>query len=172
MLFIKGSILKNPVQDYPIYLLIGIIICNFFSSVTSFSTGVISGNSSFIKSIKINKEVFVISGVLQFIFSHFFEFLILVFFAIFYKMNLFFLLFYPIIFGLLCLFTIGVSFILSVVGVYVSDLKNVWSISTSLLMFVTPVFYSVNTGDLLQKINMFNMLPFFFDFYFISDHVF
>ena len=25
-------------------------------------------------------------------------------------------------------------------------------------MFVTPVFYSVNTGDLLQKINMFNPL--------------
>ena len=158
MLFIQGAILKKPIQDYPIYLLIGIIMLNFFSSVTSFSTNVIQSNSNFIKSIKINKEVFVISGVFQFIFSHFFEFLILVFFAIFYKMNLFFLLFYPIIFCLLCLFTIGISFILSIAGVYISDLKNVWSIFTSLIMFATPVFYSVNSGDLLQKINMFNPL--------------
>jgi ABC-2 type transport system permease protein len=158
LVFIKGAISKDSIQDYPIYLFIGLIILNFFNSVTSFSIDIIRSNSSFIKSLRINKEVFVLSGLIQFIFSHLFEFIILIIFAIFYKMNILFLLLYPFIFGLLCLFTIGISFILSVVGVYVNDLKNVWAIFTNLLLFATPIFYKVSSDSLIHKISMWNPL--------------
>ena len=114
LLFIRKAIWQSNVSDYPVYLFIGLIMFNFFIAVTNFSTRVIQNNSGFIKSLRIDKEAFVISGLLQFMFSHFFEFLILVFVAVFLHINVLWLIFYFFVFFLFCLFTIGVSFVLSV----------------------------------------------------------
>ena len=158
LIFINGSISNTKIEDYPVYLFIGIIMFNFFNTVTNFSTSVIQSNSDFIKSLRINKEAFVISGVLQFAFSHFFEFLILVALVLFYNINILWILFYPLIFVFLCLFTTGISLMLAVIGVYVNDLKNVWSVFTRLLWFITPIFYIIKGESLLQKISMLNPL--------------
>lgn len=159
LIVIRESISDTNIENYQLYLIIGLIMFNFFTAVTNFSTKVIQNNANFIKSLRINREVFVISGLFQFIFSHFFEFLILICFVLFFKANiLFLLLFYPIFFFLFCIFIIGISFILSVIGVYVRDLSNVWMVFTRLLWFVTPIFYSVENGSFLQKISMFNPL--------------
>jgi len=162
LLIIRGAVLNTNIGNYQLYLFIGLIMFNFFTAVTNFSTRVIQNNSGFIKSLKINKEVFVISGLLQFIFSHFFEFLILIIFSIFLKVKLTYLLiFYPILFLFFCLFTVGVSFILSIIGVYIKDLSNVWSVFTRLLWLITPIFYTIENNSLLQKINIFNPLYYF-----------
>jgi ABC-type polysaccharide/polyol phosphate export permease len=158
LFFIRGVILQKPIENYPMYLFIGLIMFNFFNAVTNYSTGIIQSNAGFIKSLKINKEAFVISGVLQFVFSHFFEFIIFIGFSIYFHNNLLWLLFYPFIFFLFCIFIIGVSFILSVIGVYIKDLKNVWSVVTRLLWFVTPIFYAVSGDSIFQKISMWNPL--------------
>ncbi|MFH1968466.1 MAG: ABC transporter permease [bacterium] len=158
LLFIGGLISQNSIEKYPMYLFLGIMMFNFFTAVTISSTEIIQGNADFIKSLKVNKESFVISVMLQFIFSHFFEFIILVILTIFMKINILFLLSYPIIFFLFCLFTMGISFMLSVFGVYVNDLKNVWSVFVRLLWFMTPVFYTIGGSGLIHKISMFNPL--------------
>jgi ABC-type polysaccharide/polyol phosphate export permease len=156
LLFIRGSILQDKIEYYPIYLFIGLIMFNFFTAVTNFSTKVMQNNSGFIKSLKINKESFVISGLLQFVFSHIFEFTILFSLVLFFRVNPFWLFFYPVFFLFFCFFTLGVSFILSVLGVYIIDLKNIWAVFTRLLWFATPIFYTIQNGGLLKKIMIFN----------------
>lgn len=158
LLFIGNTISVNTITYYPIYLLLGLIIFNFFRATTNIATGAIRSNSNFIKSLKIDKEAFILSGMFQFTISHIFEFIILIGFMIFFKMNLAWVLFYPVIFILFFFFTTGISFILSVLGVYANDLKNVWSVFTRLLWFATPIFYYVRGGELIQTINMFNPL--------------
>ncbi len=159
LILIRGSMSQKQVENYPIYLFLGLIMFNFFTAVTNFSTKVIQNNVGFIKSLKINKESFVISGILQYIFSHFFEFLILIIFAFFYKINIIWmLLFYPIIFFMFCLFTAGVSLVLAIIGVYINDLKNVWSVFIRLLWFITPIFYVIESKGLLHQISMLNPL--------------
>lgn len=158
LLFIRDVVSQHYIIDYPIYLFIGLIMFNFFTAVTNFSTKVIQSNSGFIKSLRINKEAFVISGLLQFVFSHFFEFLILLAIAVFLHMNILWFIFYIFVFILFCFFTLGVSFVLAVAGVYANDLKNVWSILMRLLWFATPIFYTVAGAGILHKISMLNPL--------------
>ena len=149
--------------DYPLYLLLGLIMFNFFSVTTGTCTGVIAGSSNFIKSIKINHESLIISRVLEGIFSHFFEILLFIGFMVYFGKNLIWLLIYPLILGFFVLFVLGISFVLATLGIYVVDMNNAWRVITRLLFFITPLFYNVEKGTLLYKINLFNPI-----FYFIA----
>tara|TARA_Y100000034_G_C6904359_1_gene419181 strand:- start:3233 stop:4003 length:771 start_codon:yes stop_codon:yes gene_type:complete len=163
ILFIRSSFLVSDVPNYPIYLLVGLIVFNFFRKTTMSSINAISGNSNLIKSINLNKEVFVISRVFQSVFSHLFEILLLIAFMIYFEISLMGLVFYPVILVLLVLFVSGISFILSILGVYVNDLNNIWSIFTRLLWFGTPIFYIVEKGTSLYRINLFNPMYYFIE---------
>ena len=156
LLVVGGILAQNTIPYYPIYLFIGLIMFNFFTATTNYSAQTIINNGSFLKSIKINSEVFVISGVMQFLFSHSFEFLLVIALGIFLKMNILWFIFYPIVLFFFALFIIGVSFMLSVFSVYVADLKNVWAVFTRLLWFVTPIFYVIPTNSLVHTVSMFN----------------
>lgn len=163
LLFIGGIISVNNIKDYPVYLFLGLILFNFFSATTSYATNSIRNNASFIKSLKIHKEVFVLSGLFQFTFSHFLEFLILIGFSIFFNISITWIFLYPVVFVLFLMFTAGICFILAVIGVYVNDLKNVWSVITRLLWFATPIFYVVEKNDQIHMLNLLNPLYHFID---------
>ena len=160
LLFLGGSIYNNSVQYYPAYLLLGLIMFNFFLSVTGNSSSVISGSKNYIKSIKIDPLTFVFANVLTHVFSHAFEVLLFIILLIYLKINIIFMIFYPLIFLFLCLFTTGIALIFATIGVYVSDWQNIWKVLGSLLWFVTPVFYVIkNAKTPIGHINYIN--PFF-----------
>lgn len=155
ILMLGGIISSSHAANYPAYLFLGLIIFNFFRQSTVYSTEAMAWNSGFIKSIKVNSESFVVSGVLQATFSHLFEIIVLLIILIILKMNIIWILFYPIIFFFFVIFSLGFSFILATVGVYVNDLKNVWNVLINLLWFSTPIFYLVSQNNipLVNKIN-------------------
>jgi len=161
-LFLGNIINKKTIEHYPVYLLLGLIMFNIFRGATDASTSSIAGNAGIIKSMKVSFEPFVISGVLQSVFSHFFEILVLIAFLIYFQIPLGGLLFYPFILFLLVLFIIGFSFTLAALGTYISDISNIWSIMVNLTWFAAPVFYVVTKGD-VPFINSINPM-----FYFIT----
>ena len=161
LLFLGRAIQHTTIPYYPVYLLLGLTMFNFFSAVTTASTTAIVSNAAFIKSMKISKEPFVISALIQYIFSHFFEVLILMALAAYLGLPLSGFLFYPVIFVFFCFFILGCSFILATIGVYIRDLSNIWAILTRLLWFSTPIFYSLEHVNLLGKFNSFNFLYYF-----------
>ena len=163
ILGIQKALGGNIVNNYLLYLLLGLIMFNFFSATTSISTKRIENSSNFIKSIKINNESIILSRIIENTFAHFFEIILFIGFMIFFKIPLIQLLIYPIIFIFYILFTTGSSFLLATIGVYVSDLDNAWRVVTRLLFFATPLFYVAEKGSLIYKINLFNPL-----FYFIT----
>ena len=160
LLFLGGSIYNNSIQYYPAYLLLGLIMFNFFLSVTNSASGVMSMNKNFIKSIKIDPLTFVFANVLINVFSHSFEVLLFVILLIYLKINIVFIIFYPLVFIFLCLFTTGISLVFATIGVYVSDWQNIWRVAGNLLWFVTPVFYVIKkSAEPIGQINYLN--PFF-----------
>jgi len=161
LFFISETLIERSVEHYPLYLFVGLIMFNLFNAVTAFSTRVISNNAGFMKSLKISSEVFVLAGVWQFVFSHLFELIALIIFAVFFQVNFSWIIFYPLIFFFFILFTTGISFILSVLGVYIGDLRNVWSVFSRLLWFATPIFYIADAQSLIGKVNLFNPLYYF-----------
>ena len=162
LLLLGGALRQNNIIPYyPIYIFIGLIIFNFFTSVTTVAITSFISHSGLIKTMKVSKEPFVISILLQFIFSHLFSVGILIFLAFHYHVSLVRFLIYPFIFGFLCLFTLGVSFIVTTIGVYIYDLSNVWNIVNRLWWLVTPVFYSAGKDSALHVLNTVNPLYYF-----------
>lgn len=163
--FVKETAFSEiSIPFFPLYLLIGISGFNFFKQAITGSIDVINTNPEYLKSInKINPESLVIAIVLQSVFSHLFELALIIALAIYLQVSLVGFIFYPIIFGLFVLLTLGISFIFATIGVFISDLNNVWSIISQLLFLATPIFYNIGPASLIYKVNLLNPLFYFLE---------
>ncbi|MCL5018718.1 MAG: ABC transporter permease [Candidatus Pacearchaeota archaeon] len=151
----------NEILQYPLYLLVGIIMFNFFQSITSESANAILHNRGLIKSIKFPHESLILSNLIKVLFSHFFEMIILIIFLIISGVNPIFIIFYPIVLLFFCLFIYGISLVLSTVTVYLVDFGNIWGFITSMMWFATPIFYAIGGQTRLFILNFFNPLYYF-----------
>lgn len=154
---------KN-IPEYPIYLLIGILVYGFFINTLSASISVISSNSNFVKSVKIPLESLVIAKVMQSLFSHMFEVILLCVLSILFSVSIGGVFLYIV--GIICFsaFILGLSFIFATIGVYVNDLKNIWVAISHALLFLTPIFYFLQEDTMLYQLNQFNPLFYFITF--------
>ncbi|HRY36599.1 MAG TPA: ABC transporter permease [Candidatus Magasanikbacteria bacterium] len=143
LFFVFRKNLGSTIEYFPLYLIWGLIIFNFFSFATTQAVKAVSGNGPFIKSMKITSESLVLAVLLQTAFSHFFELLIFALFLITFKIFALSMVFYLPVFLLFFIFILGTSFILATLGVYITDLSNVWAIISRILFFATPIFYIV-----------------------------
>jgi len=143
----------SGINFYPVYLLAGLIVFNFFSRITGEATSIINSNSNFIKSINIPSESLIFSLLLRHLFSHFFEIIVFVLFLLYFKISVVGIFFYLPILLLLFLFTAGISFFLATLGVYAKDLNNVWRFFSQVLFFASSVFYKFDLSVSLLKYN-------------------
>jgi len=165
LLFVKKTAFSSiNIPFYSLYLLIGISGFNFFKQAITESIGAISTNPDYIKSInKVSPESLVTAVIFQSIFSHVFEFILIIGLAIYFQVSALGFLFYPLLFGLFVILTLGISLICATIGAYINDLNNIWVIVSQLLLLATPIFYSINPDTLIYKLNLLNPL-----FYFIE----
>jgi len=157
--FVRG-ILGSGVEYYPVYLIVGLTMFNFFRKTTSAATSSVTGGGGLFGNLKIDPAVFVLSTFFVSIFSHLFELLIVITLMIVYSLPLWYLVFYPLVFVLLASFTLGVCFLISSVAVYIPDIGKMWGLLTRILFFVTPIFYSARL-ELPFDINKYNPLYYY-----------
>lgn len=138
-------IFKQEIENFPIYLLIGQIIFQFFSESTSMAMGSVIQNAALLKKVYVPKYIFPISRVLSsgvnLAFSLGALFIVILLTAT--KIN-FSILLLP--FPLICavVFSMGIGLILSVYAVYFRDLLHLYGVFTTLLMYLTPIFYPIS----------------------------
>lgn len=161
LFFIFANRLGAEINNYPAYLLIGIIMLNFFQQITSESINVIFINGSLIKSISFTLEALVGSIVLKTVFSHIFEIIVFLVFLIILGIPITGIIFYPIILLFFFLFAFGFSLILSSLTVYFIDLDNIWGFVVRLLWFATPIFYATEGQGKLFILNLLNPIYYF-----------
>ena len=163
LFFIFSPRIGQGIVNYPVYLIVGILMFNFFQQTTSEATRVIRNYIGIIKSTNFSRESLVLASIISLLLSHAFEILILIGFLVFTGTQLIGLLFYPIIFLFFLLFIYGFSLMLASVSVHFADLENIWAFASRLIFFVTPIFYAVEGQRRLFIINLFNPV-----FYFIT----
>ncbi len=154
--------LGSNIPNYPLYMLLGIIIFNFFQNSTTDSTRTITRDySGVIKSINFPRESLIGSVVLKTLFSHLFEIILFIVFILIFKGSLTGLIFYPLILVFLYIFIFGVCLILSSLTVYFVDLENIWFFVSRLIWLGTPIFYAIGGQTRLFYINLLNPLYYF-----------
>lgn len=165
ILFIKKSAFSGVIIDnYPAYLLIGLVGLHFFQQAITYSIDSIKNNAGYIKSIShLPLESLVLSAVLQAAFSHLFEIGAAIILLIILQVPLVNLIFYPLVFFVFFILTLGLGFLTATIGVYIRDLNNLWSIFSQLLLFFTPIIYFAAPGTLVYLANLANPLFYFLE---------
>lgn len=143
---VKIGLENESKLDFAIFLFIGIIIVNFFNETITKSSILFHEYSNLIKKNTFPYETLVFSSVLSCFFHLLINFIVLIFFLIIFKND--FHLFYSltlILYIPLLIISIGVSLIISALSVYFKDISQITSFTSTLLLFGSPVFYTLNT---------------------------
>jgi len=159
VLYVVFNSIRDRGEDFAIYLITGVMFYHIFSRGTSGGLNSLTGNSPILKSLNIRKEIFpvvatVAIGLLAFVDAGVFFGLM----PIFQFTPSWTLIFLPIPIFLLLILILGISYLLSIVTVYVKDIHHLWLIFVHALIFVSPIFWFVDDveGSILldiQKIN-------------------
>ena len=133
-----SNLFKFDIENFPLYLLSGQVIFNFFSDATNNSMGAIIMNGSLIKKVYVPKYLFVLSRVISS-----FTALILVMLAMRVELHWTSLMaFIPL--ALLVAFSLGVGLILAAIVVQFRDIMHLYSVFITALMYMTPVIYPMS----------------------------
>lgn len=146
-------------EHYTTYLFCGNLIFSYFSESTGQGMTSLMSNASIFTKVNVPKYLFLFSKNVQALLN--FGLVLVVFFLFCALDGILFtwkmvLLLIPI-FSLL-LFNIGVGLILSALFVFFRDVQYLWSVFTQLLMYMSAVFYSIDTFSPMVR-NLFLLNP-------------
>jgi lipopolysaccharide transport system permease protein len=133
-------------RSYPLYLLVGIILVNFFITATSTLLKVLIFNRDIALNSTIPRENLVLATISINAWKLGIELLLCTIVSLAqglygWKSVLFFL---PLLAAFLAL-VLGIGLALSLLYCFARDVEHVWAIFSRLFLFVTPVFYTVET---------------------------
>jgi lipopolysaccharide transport system permease protein len=144
--------------SFALRVFIGLIAFQFFSEVVNRSPGLVLENSTYVKKVVFPLETLVPIAVAVSLFSSLVTFIVFLGAYIFaYGMPPLTIVWWAALWPPLILITSGLAWSLASLGVFLRDLKQLVSVLTSALIFLTPVFYPVSMVpppyDLLVLLN-------------------
>ena len=141
-LFVFSMIFRSNIENFPVYLLSGIVMFNYFSESTSLGLLSIVGNRTLITKVYMPKYIYPLSKVLSSAVN-----LIISFIPLFIMMLVTGLpirksvLLLPLVLLFQIMFCTGLSLILSTLHVFFRDIQFLWGILVTIWNFLTPIFY-------------------------------
>lgn len=136
-------ILKNPEPNYVIFIIVGIVPWNFFTTVINQGTTTAVVNGNIIKKVYFPREILPISIALSGLVNFFISCIIILVFIIGFGMKLsLVMLFLPFIALIQFILSLGIIFILSAINVYIRDIEYIVNFIVMMLFYATPILYS------------------------------
>jgi len=139
------------VVNYPVYLLCGKLLFDFFTSSTKRAMRSIRGHGGIIKKVYVPKYIYPLSDVLStyvtFLISLIVLVVVIIFFEIinYHPIDITWRVIYAVIpLIILFFFSLGVSMILSTLAVFFRDIENIYDVFTLLLFYITPIMYQIS----------------------------
>lgn len=137
-----SNLFRFDIPYYPVYLLCGIVIFNFFAEASNMALGSIVGNAGLITKVYVPKYIYpltrTISSVINLLISLIPLFAVALIAGIF-PTKAYFLL--PFMLACLAVFTLGFGMLLASSMVFFRDTQFLWGILNMIWMYITPIFY-------------------------------
>ncbi|HVS78867.1 MAG TPA: ABC transporter permease [Candidatus Saccharimonadales bacterium] len=159
VVFVKFIKLGSGVPHYPIYLLLGVVIWNFFNEMTVQSLGSIVSRGDLIRKIRIPRWIIVLSSSLSALINLLLNLLVVVVFLLLNHVNLLkTTLWFPLIMMEVYIFALGLSLFLSAAFVKYRDVSYIWEVILQAGFYLTPILYPLSriTNLTFQKLIMIN----------------
>lgn len=137
-----STIFKSGIENYPVYLLSGIILFNFFSEAIGQGLGSIVYNASLITKVYVPKYIYPVTKVASTSINLFISIIPLLLAVVITGVKITpSILLLPFILGCLLVFCVGMVLMLSAAMVFFRDTQYLWGIISMVWMYATPIFY-------------------------------
>ncbi len=155
VVFVKFLKIGGNLPHFPVYLLLGIVIWNFFAEMTSQSLGSIVGRGDLIRKVQIPRWIIVLSSSISALINLFLNLLVVIFFLFVNHVDLLqTTLWLPLLLLEIYVFALGLSLFLAAAFVKFRDVSYIWEVIMQAGFYLTPILYpiSIITNHTLQKI--------------------
>lgn len=149
----------RTMEHYTTYLFCGNLIFSYFKESTTQGMASLMENAKIITKVNVPKYMFLLSKNVQTLINFCLTLCVFFVFCAFDHITFtwkFVLLLYPIV--CLLLFNLGTGLVLSALYVFFRDMQYLWTIFTQLLMYLSAIFYSIDSYPQVAK-NLFLLNP-------------
>lgn len=159
LVFVKFLKIGSGTPHFPVYLLLGIVIWNFFSEMTVQSLGSIVGRGDLIRKIRIPRWIIVLSSSISTLINLALNLVVVVVFMVINHVGLLdTAAWLPLILLEVYIFSLGVSLFLAASFVKYRDINYIWEVVLQAGFYLTPILYPLGqiTNATFQKLIMIN----------------
>jgi lipopolysaccharide transport system permease protein len=157
-----GEGASDSKTQFAILVFIGMIVQGLFTEAVNRAPGLITGNVNFVKKVIFPIEILPVISLGASLFHALISLLVLV--AALIAVNGYLnwtIIFIPLVLLPLIIFILGFTWVLASLGVFMRDVGQTVGLLTTVLMFISPVFYPVSAlPENFQKWMMLNPLAF------------
>ena len=137
-----GTLFGNHTKEFPIYILTGRLLYNFYSTSTKSALRSVRKNAAMIKKVYVPKYLYPLSSVLYNYVIFLISLIVLVMVSIVLGVcPTIYLIQAPIALVLILILAYGCGMILATVGVFFRDVEYLWSVALMLIMYTCAIFY-------------------------------
>ena len=143
---IFSTIFGRNIENYPVYFLSGWCLFMFFNSALNTSMNALKGNKNILQRTPAPKYVFICGTIISELLNFIIMLILLLVIIIATNAQLHFpimLLAIIPIFSLILMIT-GLGLMLSIICVYYTDVKHLWSVVSMMIMYASAIFYPMN----------------------------
>lgn len=143
--FVFGFVLRNNIPSFPVYLMSGLLVWNFFAGAVGGAVGSVVGNANLVKKVRFPRSVLPLSSV--------------GFSAVHFGLQLFVLVLFLVGFGypflgpqlllavpallVAAVFTVGLGLLVAAVNVAYRDVEHLLEVALLAWFWATPIVYPV-----------------------------
>ncbi len=143
LVFVKVLGTGGDIPNFGVYLLVGIIVWNYFSEVTNNSVNSIVGKGDLLRKVNFPRYVIVLSGSFSALINLFFNFVIVAIFMLAANTEVSSaIVFLPLLIVELFVFSLALGFLLSALYVRYRDISFIWEVAMQGAFFATPIMYA------------------------------
>jgi ABC-2 type transport system permease protein len=138
--------LGNSVEHFPVYLLIGVILWNFFSEATTQGITSVVARGDLIRKINIPKYLLVFSVAISALINLLFGLVVLIIFALLngVEPSLQWIMIIPVVAEMFIL-AVGISFLLSSLYVKYRDISYIWEVVLQIGFYASAIIFPLST---------------------------
>jgi ABC-2 type transport system permease protein len=142
VVFLKFLRFDYGVPHSTVYLLLGIVLWNYFTEVTSNGVGSIVGKGDLLRKINFPKYVVVLAGSFSALINLAINFVVIAIFMVFDHVAVSWHIMWaiPLVIELFIL-ALGIAFALSAIFVKLRDMSYIWEVVLQGMFYATPIFY-------------------------------
>lgn len=158
MSLIFSTMFARDIENFPMYYLTGNIFWTLFSTATNTAMNALVDNRGLLMKVKMPKQIFVLSRIYTALVNFGYTCIAYVLMIIVLRVHLSWtIILFPVVVAMALLFATGISYILSIVYVFFADIKYLYGVVLTLLMYMCAIFYPVTQlPEFMQKILGFN----------------